>query len=174
MTSNTTNLGASTPLPEGGKSLRIPSGPPPASRLAREPASVIIRLAGQAPSRRCPLSSNVRQTVRASPLEPTWHIEPGALESQKIERRAERGELPAALASSSKKKARVLSERDLCRICQPSFKVSQWCLRLRKVCALGHGSAGAGFAEYGHARAPAFFSFGVQGRSVSAITISAA
>jgi hypothetical protein len=24
MTSNTTNLGASTPLPEGGKSLRIP------------------------------------------------------------------------------------------------------------------------------------------------------
>jgi hypothetical protein len=36
------------------------SGPPPGWHLAREPASVIIRLAGQAPTRRCPLSSNVR------------------------------------------------------------------------------------------------------------------
>jgi protein-S-isoprenylcysteine O-methyltransferase Ste14 len=36
------------------------SGPPPASRLARAPASVIIRCAGQAPSRWGPLSSNVR------------------------------------------------------------------------------------------------------------------
>jgi hypothetical protein len=37
------------------------SGPPPASRLAREPASVIIRSAGQVPSRGGPLSSNVRR-----------------------------------------------------------------------------------------------------------------
>ena len=37
------------------------SGPPPASRLARAPASVIIRRAGQAPSRWGPLSSNVRR-----------------------------------------------------------------------------------------------------------------
>ena len=36
------------------------SGPPPAWHLARAPASVIIRRAGQAPIRRCPLSSNVR------------------------------------------------------------------------------------------------------------------
>ena len=36
------------------------SGPPPARRLARPPASVIIRRAGQAPFRRGPLSSNVR------------------------------------------------------------------------------------------------------------------
>jgi hypothetical protein len=35
-------------------------GPPPASHLARAPASVIIRRAGQAPSRLRPLSSNVR------------------------------------------------------------------------------------------------------------------
>ena len=36
------------------------SGPPPAWHLAREALTVIIRLAGQAPSRRRPLSSNVR------------------------------------------------------------------------------------------------------------------
>ena len=42
------------------------SGPPPASRLAREPASVIIHLAGQAPFRRGPLSSNVRPHVNTS------------------------------------------------------------------------------------------------------------
>ena len=42
------------------------SGPSPASRLAREPASVIIRLAGQAPSRWGPLSSNVRPHVNTS------------------------------------------------------------------------------------------------------------
>ena len=36
------------------------SGPPPAWHLAHEPASVIIRFAGQAPTRRGPLSSNVR------------------------------------------------------------------------------------------------------------------
>jgi len=36
------------------------SGQPPASHLAREALTVIIRLAGQAPSRRLPLSSNVR------------------------------------------------------------------------------------------------------------------
>ncbi len=35
-------------------------GPPPASRLARAPSSVIIRRAGQPPSRLRPLSSNVR------------------------------------------------------------------------------------------------------------------
>ena len=52
------------------------SGPPPASRLARDPASVIIRLAGQAPSRRCPLSSNVRPrtTTHAVTLPNTTHI----------------------------------------------------------------------------------------------------
>ena len=38
------------------------SGPPPASRLARELASVIIHLAGQAPCRWGPLSSNVRRS----------------------------------------------------------------------------------------------------------------
>ena len=38
------------------------SGPPPAWHLAREPASVIIRFAGQAPTRWRPLSSNVMQT----------------------------------------------------------------------------------------------------------------
>jgi hypothetical protein len=37
------------------------SGLPPARHLARAPVQVIIRLAGQAPSRRQPLSSNVRQ-----------------------------------------------------------------------------------------------------------------
>ena len=37
-----------------------PSGLPPARRLARKALAVIIRLAGQAPSRRQPLSSNVR------------------------------------------------------------------------------------------------------------------
>ena len=36
------------------------SGPPPAWHLAREPVQVIIRFAGQAPTRRGPLSSNVR------------------------------------------------------------------------------------------------------------------
>ena len=41
------------------------SGPPPAWPLAREPVQVIIRLAGQAPHRWCPLSSNVRQTQSA-------------------------------------------------------------------------------------------------------------
>ena len=45
---------------ERGLTLRS-SGPPPAWRLAREAVlSVIIRLAGQAPTRRGPLSSNVR------------------------------------------------------------------------------------------------------------------
>ena len=36
------------------------SGPPPAWHLARDPVQVIICLAGQAPHRRGPLSSNVR------------------------------------------------------------------------------------------------------------------
>ena len=36
------------------------SGQPPARHLARQALTVIIRLAGQAPSRRLPLSSNVR------------------------------------------------------------------------------------------------------------------
>ena len=44
---------------ECGLTLRS-SGPPPAWRLAREAMQGIIRLAGQAPRRRCPLSSNVR------------------------------------------------------------------------------------------------------------------
>ena len=43
------------------------SGPPPARRLARAPASAIIRCAGQAPSRRRPLSSNVRHHIAALP-----------------------------------------------------------------------------------------------------------
>jgi hypothetical protein len=53
--------------PTCGLTLRS-SGPPPASRLAREALTVIIRLAGQAPSRRRPLSSNVRpqKDVRAN------------------------------------------------------------------------------------------------------------
>ena len=37
MTLNTTNLGASTPLPEGGKSLRIPFKPSTNS-VARQPS----------------------------------------------------------------------------------------------------------------------------------------
>ena len=37
------------------------SGPPPGWHLGREPSSVIIRLAAQAPIRRGPLSSNVRR-----------------------------------------------------------------------------------------------------------------
>ena len=40
------------------------SGPPPAWHLAREPLQVIIRLAGQAPHRRRPLTSNVRPHVK--------------------------------------------------------------------------------------------------------------
>ncbi len=36
------------------------SGQPPARHLARKALTIIIRLAGQAPSRRLPLSSNVR------------------------------------------------------------------------------------------------------------------
>ena len=47
--------------PIGGCCLTLRSwGLPPARHLARAPASVIIRRAGQAPSRRQPLSSNVR------------------------------------------------------------------------------------------------------------------
>ena len=41
------------------------SGPPPAWHLAREPVILIIGLAGQAPTRRGPLSSNVRQHTEA-------------------------------------------------------------------------------------------------------------
>ena len=48
---------------ECGLTLRS-SGPPPARHLGREPASVIIGLAAQAPCRFRPLSSNVRQQVR--------------------------------------------------------------------------------------------------------------
>jgi hypothetical protein len=44
-------------------------GLPPARHLARAPASVIIRRAGQAPSRRQPLSSNVRP--HRTPLQST-------------------------------------------------------------------------------------------------------
>jgi len=47
-------------LEDCGLTLRS-SGPPPARHLGREPASVIIGLAAQAPCRWCPLSSNVRQ-----------------------------------------------------------------------------------------------------------------
>ena len=47
--------------PKCGLTLRS-SGPPPAWHLGREPFQVIIRLAAQAPTRRGPLSSNVRQT----------------------------------------------------------------------------------------------------------------
>ena len=42
------------------------SGPPPGWHLAREAIQVIIRLAGQAPTRRGPLSSNVRPHVNTS------------------------------------------------------------------------------------------------------------
>ena len=42
------------------------SGPPPAWHLAREAMQGIIRLAGQAPRRWCPLSSNVRPHVNTS------------------------------------------------------------------------------------------------------------
>ncbi len=42
-------------------------GPPPAWRLAREALCLIVRLAGQAPHRLRPLSSNVRRhTVTAA------------------------------------------------------------------------------------------------------------
>jgi hypothetical protein len=53
---------------ECGLTLRS-SGPPPARHLAREPASVIIRLAGQAPTRFRPLSSNVRRLGRTHAVE---------------------------------------------------------------------------------------------------------
>ena len=49
-------------------------GLPPARHLARAPASVIIRRAGQAPSRRQPLSSNVRP--HTTPESPHGHRAP--------------------------------------------------------------------------------------------------
>jgi hypothetical protein len=52
------------PLPKVLANPSLEPGPPPASRLARAPASVIIRCAGQAPSRLRPLSSNVRPHKR--------------------------------------------------------------------------------------------------------------
>jgi hypothetical protein len=42
-------------------------GPPPARRLARAAASVIIRCAGQAPSRRRPLSSTLGGALEPLP-----------------------------------------------------------------------------------------------------------
>jgi hypothetical protein len=42
----------------------LEQGPPPAWHLAREALAVIIRFAGQAPSRFRPLSSNVSQHTR--------------------------------------------------------------------------------------------------------------
>jgi hypothetical protein len=42
MTLNTTNLGASTPLPEGGKSLRIPIERTSSSRLRLLPAAAHV------------------------------------------------------------------------------------------------------------------------------------
>ena len=50
------------------------SGPPPAWRLARQAMQSIIRLAGQAPHRRGPLSSNVMQTQQA-PAPPPQRFE---------------------------------------------------------------------------------------------------
>jgi len=46
MTLNTTNLGASTPLPEGGKSLRIPIERTSSSRLRLLPAAAHVELQG--------------------------------------------------------------------------------------------------------------------------------
>jgi hypothetical protein len=54
-----------TALRQGRLTLRS-SGLPPARHLARAPVQVIIRLAGQAPSRRQPLSSNVRAHSRTT------------------------------------------------------------------------------------------------------------
>ena len=51
------------------------SGPPPASHLAREALTVIIRLARQAPSRWRPLSSNVRQH-RSNDHRSAWSSQP--------------------------------------------------------------------------------------------------
>jgi len=46
MTSNTTNLGASTPLPEGGKSLRIPFERTSYSRLRLLQLAAHVELQG--------------------------------------------------------------------------------------------------------------------------------
>jgi hypothetical protein len=46
MTSNTTNLGASTPLPEGGKSLRIPIERTSSITLRVLPAAAHVELQG--------------------------------------------------------------------------------------------------------------------------------
>ena len=64
-------------------------GLPPARHLARAALTVIIRLAGQAPSRRQPLSSNVRQQVAAlgcspSPLGGSRRRSPNALLPRRI------------------------------------------------------------------------------------------
>ena len=80
-------------LSECGLTLRS-SGPPPAWHLGREASQVIVRLAAQAPTRRGPLSSNVRPRARHA-FDPVLSIEPGALQSQSVERCAWRSELVA-------------------------------------------------------------------------------
>ena len=56
------------------------SGPPPAWHLGREPFQVIIRLAAQAPTRRGPLSSNVRPNTTHSIPRLPWHKNQGGRE----------------------------------------------------------------------------------------------
>jgi len=63
-------------------------GLPPARPLARAPASVIIRRAGQAPSRRQPLSSNVRPlthpNARGLPHSPRAKLAPAGLHTSAL------------------------------------------------------------------------------------------
>ena len=67
---------------ERGLTLRS-SGPPPAWRLAREPVQVIIRFAGQAPTRWRPLSSNVRRHQEHSvPHSSDWVLHAGAASTE--------------------------------------------------------------------------------------------
>jgi hypothetical protein len=58
--SSSSNASAQVRCQERGLTLRSSQGPPPAWHLAREAPGLSIRLAGQAPCRFRPLSSNVR------------------------------------------------------------------------------------------------------------------
>ena len=126
-------------------------GLPPARHLAREALTVIIRLAGQAPSRRQPLSSNVRQQVAAlgcspSPLGGSRRRIPNAL-------------LPRRSGSSRQQRARLsgLRGKALAAMAQPQgasrVAMSSLGLALAASPALALRSASATGA---HGRCPQF------------------
>jgi hypothetical protein len=108
---------------------------------------LIIRLAGQAPRRFRPLSSNVRQTQSAR-ISSHPSLSNHALMNVRRSNAAQNAANPWRRWRVARRGMTAVS---VCPTFLPTsavvLKVSQWCLRPRCAAALGHRSAGAGFPE---------------------------